>query len=128
MFQQNNRMITQIYGQPPLSLEEIHGEYFGYGLQLRPYITDTQAMLHEALFERKTILLEGAQGALLDIDFGTYPIVTSSSTMAANPSSASALPPPSTNSVIAAYTAYITLLASGPIPTEPFHPPGDFMP
>src|SRR6202165_3995865 len=66
ILQQKNRMITQIYNQPPLSLEEIHGEYFGYGLRLRPYITDTQAMLHEALFERKTIVLEGAQGALLD--------------------------------------------------------------
>src|SRR5438067_11790204 len=84
ILQQKNRMITQIYGQPSLPLEEIHGEYFGYGLQLRPHITDTQAMLHEALFERKMILLEGAQGALLDIDFGTYPYVTSSSTMAAN--------------------------------------------
>ena len=81
ILQQKNRMITQIYGQPPLSLEEIHGEYFGYGQRLRSHITDTQAMLHEALFERKTILLEGAQGALLDIDFGTYPYVTSSSTM-----------------------------------------------
>ncbi|HCP74519.1 MAG TPA: adenylosuccinate synthase, partial [Ktedonobacter sp.] len=84
ILQQKNRMITQIYGQPPLSLEEIHGEYFGYGLQLRPHITDTQSMLHEAVFERKMVLLEGAQGALLDIDFGTYPYVTSSSTMAAN--------------------------------------------
>src|SRR6202051_2326569 len=70
ILQQKNRMIVQIYGQPPLSLEEIHGEYFGYGLQLRSHITDTQAMLHDALFERKMILLEGAQGALLDIDFG----------------------------------------------------------
>src|SRR5205807_2109360 len=61
ILQQKNRMLTQIYGQPPLSLEEIHGEYFRYGQHLRPLITDTQTMLHEALFERKTILLEGAQ-------------------------------------------------------------------
>src|SRR6266853_3516829 len=53
ILQQKNRMITEIYGQQPLSLEEIHGEYFGYGLQLRPHISDTQAMLHDALFERK---------------------------------------------------------------------------
>src|SRR5579859_7817853 len=70
---QKNRMITQIYGQPPLSLEEIHTEYVGYAQQLRPYITDTEAMLQKALKERKSILLEGAQGALLDVDFGTYP-------------------------------------------------------
>ena len=97
ILQQKNRMITQIYGQPPLSLEEIHGEYFGYGQQLRPHIADTQAMLHDALFERKTILLEGAQGALLDIDFGTYPFVTSSSTMAANASGGAGLPPAGRN-------------------------------
>src|SRR6266481_6629352 len=117
---QKNRMITQIYGQPPLSLEEIHGEYFGYGLQLRSHITDTQAMLHEALFERKTILLEGAQGALLDIDFGTYPFVTSSSTMAANASSGAGLPPHSIDRVIGVYKAYITRVGSGPMPTELF--------
>src|SRR5438132_3951080 len=105
ILQQKNRMITQIYGQPPLPLEEIHGEYFGYGLQLRPHITDTQAMLHEALFERKMILLEGAQGALLDIDFGTYPYVTSSSTMSANAAGGAGLPPRSIDRVIGVYKA-----------------------
>src|SRR5258707_4741530 len=59
---QKNPMITQIYGQLPLSLEEIHGEYFVYGQQLRSYVADTQKMLHDGLFEQKTILLEGAQG------------------------------------------------------------------
>src|SRR5215469_2921074 len=120
ILQQKNRMITQIYSQPPLSLEEIHGEYFGYGQQLHTYIANTQAMLHEALFERKTILLEGAQGALLDIDFGTYPYVTSSSTMAANASSGAGLPPHSIDRVVGVYKAYITRVGSGPMPTELF--------
>jgi adenylosuccinate synthase len=120
ILQQKNRMITQIYGQPPLSLEEIHGEYFGYGQQLRPYITDTQAMLHEALFERKLILLEGAQGALLDIDFGTYPYVTSSSTMSSNAAGGAGLPPHSIDRVIGVFKAYITRVGSGPMPTELF--------
>ena len=124
ILQQKNRMITQIYGQPPLSLEEIHGEYFGYGLQLRSHITDTKAMLHEALFESKTILLEGAQGALLDIDFGTYPFVTSSSTMAANASGGAGLPPRSIDRVIGVYKAYITRVGSGPMPTELFDATG----
>jgi adenylosuccinate synthase len=127
ILQQKNRMITQIYGQPPLSLEEIHGEYFSYGQRLRPYIADTQAMLHEALFERKTILLEGAQGALLDIDFGTYPFVTSSSTMAANASSGAGLPPRSIDRVVGVYKAYITRVGSGPMPTELFDEVGDEM-
>src|SRR5947199_1494302 len=117
---QKNRMITQIYGQPPLSLEEIHSEYFSYGLQLRPHIADTQKMLHDALFDHKTILLEGAQGALLDIDFGTYPFVTSSSTMAANAAVGAGLPPRSIDRVLGVYKAYITRLGSGPMPTELF--------
>ncbi len=124
ILQQKNRMITQIYGQPPLSLEEIHGEYFSYGLQLRSHIADTQAMLHDALFERKNMLLEGAQGALLDIDFGTYPYVTSSSTMAANAATGAGLPARSIDRVIGVYKAYITRVGSGPMPTELFDETG----
>jgi adenylosuccinate synthase len=120
ILQQKNRMLTQIYSQPPLSLEEIHGEYFGYGQQLRPHIADTQKMLRDALFENKTILLEGAQGALLDIDFGTYPFVTSSSTMAANAAVGAGLPPRSIDRVIGVYKAYITRVGSGPMPTALF--------
>ena len=120
ILQHKNRMLTQIYGQPPLSLEEIHGEYFNYGLQLHSHIADTQKMLHEALFDRKTILLEGAQGALLDIDFGTYPFVTSSSTMASNAAVGAGLPPRSLDRVIGVYKAYITRVGSGPMPTGLF--------
>lgn len=120
ILQQKNRMITQIYNQPPLSLEEIHGEYFRYGQQLREYIADTQKMLHDALFDYKTILLEGAQGALLDIDFGTYPFVTSSSTLAANAAVGAGLPTRSIDRVIGVYKAYITRVGSGPMPTGLF--------
>src|SRR3989475_7330935 len=120
ILQQKNRMITQIYGQPPLSLEEIHGEYFDYGFQPRPHIIHTRSMLHEAVFERKMILLEGAQGALLDIDFGTYPYVTSSSTMAANAAGGAGLSPRSIDRIIGVYKAYITRVGSGPMPTELF--------
>jgi adenylosuccinate synthase len=127
ILQQKNRMITQIYGQPPLPLEEIHGEYFGYGQHLRAHIADTQKMLHDALFEQKTILLEGAQGALLDIDFGTYPFVTSSSTMAANAAVGAGLPPRSIDRVIGVYKAYVTRVGSGPMPTGLFDRDGIIM-
>ena len=127
ILQQKNRMITQIYNQPPLSLEEIHGEYFGYGQQLRDYIADTQKMLHDALFDHKTILLEGAQGALLDIDFGTYPFVTSSSTLAANAAVGAGLPTRSIDRVIGVYKAYITRVGSGPMPTGLFDAVGKEM-
>lgn len=124
ILRQKNRMITQIYGQPPLSLEEIHGEYFGYGQHLQRHITNTQAMLHEALFERKKILLEGAQGALLDIDSAIYPYVTSSSTMSTNAAGGAGLPPRSIDRVIGVYKAYITRVGSGPMPTELFDDSG----
>ncbi len=127
ILQHKNRMLTQIYGQPPLSLEEIHGEYFNYGLQLRPHIADTQKMLHDALFDRKTILLEGAQGALLDIDFGTYPFVTSSSTMASNAAVGAGLPARSIDRVIGVYKAYITRVGSGPMPTGLFDDMGHIL-
>ena len=117
---QKNRMITQIYGQPPLSLEEIHSEYFGYGLQLCAHIADTQKMLHDALYDHKAILLEGAQGALRDIGFGTYPFVTSSSTSAGNAAVGAGLPPRSIDHVIGVYKAYTTRVGSGPMPTGLF--------
>lgn len=127
ILQQKNRMITQIYGQRPLSLEEIHSEYFSYGLQLHSHIADTQKMLHNALSDHKTILLEGAHGALLDIDFGTYPFVTSSSTLAANAAAGAGLPPRSIDRVIGVYKAYTTRVGSGPMPTGLFDSWGQTM-
>jgi len=121
---QKNRIITQIYGQRPLSLEEIHTEYVGYAQLLRPYIVDTQTMLQRALGEGRSILLEGAQGALLDVDFGTYPFVTSSSTLAGNASTGAGLPLKSIGHVLGIYKAYITRVGSGPMPTELFNGEG----
>jgi len=120
-----NRMISQIYGQPPLSLEEIHTEYVGYAQQLRSRIVDTQVMLHKAYKEGRSILLEGAQGALLDVDFGTYPFVTSSSTIAGNAATGTGLPPRSIQHVLGIYKAYITRVGSGPMPTELFDEEGE---
>jgi len=122
---QKNRIITQIYGQEPLELEEIHTEYVGYAQQLRSYIVDTQAMLHAAQADGRRILLEGAQGALLDVDFGTYPFVTASSTIAGNASTGAGLPPSSIKHVLGVYKAYITRVGSGPMPTELFNGEGD---
>ncbi len=117
---QKNRMITQIYGEPALSLEEIHTEYFGYTQQLRPHIADTQTMLQDALMDGRSIVLEGAQGALWDVDFGTYPFVTPSSTVVGNASTGAGLPPRSIENVLGVYKAYITRVGTGPMPTELF--------
>jgi adenylosuccinate synthase len=122
---QKNRMITDIYSLPPLSLEEIHTEYFGYAQRLRPHIADTQGLLQEALMEGRSILLEGAQGALLDVDFGTYPFVTPSSTAIGNASTGAGLPPRSIEQALGIYKAYTTRVGSGPMPTELFNGEGD---
>ena len=91
---QKNRMITQIYGQPPLSLEEIHTEYCRLRAAAAPlHRRYRRRMLQQASTMASSILLEGAQGALLDVDFGTYPFVTSSSTVAGNASTGAGLPP-----------------------------------
>lgn len=127
ILQQKNRMITQIYGQPPLSLEEIHGEYFAYGQRLYAHIADTQQMLQDALEAQKIILLEGAQGALLDVDFGTYPFVSFSSTMAANATVGAGLPPRSIDRIIGIYKAYTTRIGSGPLPTGLFDDIGQIL-
>ncbi len=124
---QKNRMITQIYGQQPLSLEEIHTEYFGYAQRLRRYITDTQTMLQDALRSGRPILLEGAQGVMLDVDFGTYPFVTSSHAVAGSVSTGAGLPPRSIDHVMGVFKAYATRVGSGPMPTELFDADGELL-
>ena len=124
---QKNRMITQIYGGAPLSLEEIHSEYVAYGQRLRPHIADTQTMIQGAYDAGKRILLEGAQAALLDVDFGTYPYVTSSSTVAGGAATGSGLPPRAIEHVMGVYKAYTTRVGSGPMPTELLDATGDTM-
>ncbi|HEY7356744.1 MAG TPA: adenylosuccinate synthase, partial [Ktedonobacterales bacterium] len=113
-----NRLITQMYGHQPLSLDSVYNDYIDYGKQLRPYVAETQTLLQDALAAGRSMLLEGAQGALLDVDFGTYPFVTSSSTIAGNAATGSGLPPRSISQVIGVYKAYITRVGGGQMPTE----------
>ena len=75
-----NEILTKVFGQEPLEAGPIIDAYIDYGEQLAPYVADTSLLLNQALDQGKTVLCEGAQGTLLDIDHGTYPYVTSSST------------------------------------------------
>ncbi len=86
--------------------------------RLRPHVTNTIPVLHKAWKEGKTILFEGAQGSLLDVDFGTYPFVTSSNTTAGGATTGSGLPPIAIDRVIGVCKAYTTRVGSGPMPTE----------
>ncbi len=113
-----NAILTKVYEVSPLSLEAIYEQYWRYGEQLAPFIRETTDMLHEALRTGKSILLEGAQGTLLDPDYGTYPYVTSSSPLAGSASLGSGIGPMQIDHVVGVFKAYTTRVGGGPMPTE----------
>ncbi len=117
-----NRIITELYGGEPLDYEQIRDEYREYGRQLRPFVTDTARLLQDAHDRGEQILLEGAQGTLLDLDNGTYPYVTSSvpSSMSAGACLGVGLGPTAVDRVVGVYKAYQTRVGDGPFPTELF--------
>ncbi|MDE2695865.1 MAG: adenylosuccinate synthase [Chloroflexota bacterium] len=117
-----NRIITELYGGDPLDGDQIRDEYEEYGRQLRPYVADTSRLVQDAHDRGEQILLEGAQGTLLDLDNGTYPYVTSSvpSSMAAGACLGVGLGPTAVDRVVGVYKAYQTRVGDGPFPTELF--------
>ncbi|MDY6835568.1 MAG: adenylosuccinate synthase [Chloroflexota bacterium] len=123
--QSKNRILTKVFEYQPLSLEEIYSECCSYADQIGPLITDTEPMVHRALCDDKTIMLEGAQGTLLDIDYGTYPYVTSSSSIIGGACTGSGLSPTAIDSVIGVFKAYSTRVGAGPMPTELLDEMGD---
>jgi len=113
-----NAIITKVYDARPLSLHEIYDQYCRYADRLLPFIRDTVSMLLDALQKGDNILLEGAQGTLLDPDFGTYPYVTSSSPMAGNAALGAGISPSRITANIGVFKAYCTRVGAGPFPTE----------
>jgi adenylosuccinate synthase len=118
VLEQKNKILAGVYGQPPLSLDEIFRQYRAYADRWAPFICDTTALLTEAVGRDENILLEGAQGVLLDPDFGTYPFGTSSSPTAANACLGSGIPPNRLSQVLGVFKAYQTRVGAGPMPTE----------
>ena len=112
----NNQLIA--LGQDPLELDTLLANVKEAVEQLKPYITDTVPLLHTAMQNKDKILFEGAQGIMLDIDFGTYPYVTSSNTGAGGVASGAGVPPQSIDRVIGIVKAYTTRVGGGPFPTE----------
>jgi adenylosuccinate synthase len=115
---EKNLWLERVYGVEPLGLEELAGRLEGYAQRIRPYIADTSLLVDRALREGKTVLLEGAQGTLLDLDHGTYPFVTSSNTVAANAATGIGLGPNRIDRVLGVAKAYVTRVGEGPFPTE----------
>ncbi|MCX7911600.1 MAG: adenylosuccinate synthase [Dehalococcoidales bacterium] len=118
VLEQKNRLLTMAYGKSPLSLDEIYAQYCVYADRWAPYICDTTALLAGAIARDEAVLLEGAQGTLLDPDFGTYPFGTSSSPTVGNACLGSGIPPRYLSYVLGVYKAYQTRVGGGPMPTE----------
>ena len=125
ILEEKNQIFTRLYNQRPLAFDEVYEPAKKWGEALAPYVDDTRALLRKAVDEGKHILLEGAQAALLDIDHGTYPYVTSSSTSAAGAFTGTGLAPNDLTRVIAVVKAYTTRVGEGPFPTEDFGPDGE---
>jgi len=113
-----NAILTKVHGASPLSLDEIYEQYSRYGERLAPYIRETTVIIDEALNQGKSVLLEGAQGAMLDPDFGTYPYTTSSSPLTGGSCLGSGLAPNRLDRMIGIFKAYCTRVGGGPFPTE----------
>ena len=118
VMEQKNALLTSMYGHAALPLDEILEQYVDYGRQLREYIRDTLPLLHDAMRRGDRILLEGAQGALLDTDFGSYPFVTSSSPLAGGATIGTGIGPTHIDRVIGVFKVYATRVGGGPMPTE----------
>ncbi len=118
--EQKNTILTRVYGASPLSLDEIYEQYCRYGELLAGFIRDTGPLVKQALERGDVVMLEGAQGALLDIDFGTYPYVTSSSPVTAGAFVGMGLSPfeCKLDCNLGVLKAYTTRVGGGPMPTE----------
>jgi adenylosuccinate synthase len=113
-----NEMLEKLYGCPPLSADAIAAEFYRYAQILGTYVADTLWLVDEALRNGKTVLAEGAQGALLDLDQGTYPFVTSSSTGVAGALAGLGVGARSLGRIIGVVKAFQTRVGEGPFPTE----------
>jgi adenylosuccinate synthase len=110
--------LLQTYAVPSLDAEEVYKEYAGYASRIHRYIGDVSFLLNDKIRQGKAVLFEGAQGALLDIDHGTYPFVTSSNSTAGGVSTGLGIGPTEIDSVLGVTKAYTTRVGSGPFPSE----------
>lgn len=120
-----NFLITRFYGGRELSLSEIVEEYTAYGRQIRPHVADTGRLVYDAVQRGERVVFEGAQGTMLDIDYGTYPYVTSSHPVAGGACIGTGVGPRSIDTVIGVCKAYTTRVGAGSFPTEQLNPTGD---
>ena len=122
-----NRVLQGVYDAAPLALDTLIEELSGYGERLRPYVTAAEPLVADLLATGQRIVVECAQGAMLDVDYGTYPYVTSSATTAAGACQGASVPPTNVDRVLGVFKAYSTRVGAGPLPTELHDAAGDLI-
>jgi adenylosuccinate synthase len=125
VLKEKNAILTKLYGRLPLDRDAIVEEYIDLAAALDPYVADTTALLHEALAGGKHVMLEGAQGTMLDLDKGTYPFVTSSNPVAGYALASAGIGPKHVERVVGIVKAYATRVGAGPFPTEDLEEAGE---
>jgi adenylosuccinate synthase len=124
---QKNHLLVKVYNRRAIEVDEVVEELLSYRDRLRPMVQDTALLLHTALEDNKTVLFEGGQATMLDVDHGTYPFVTSSSATAGGAATGSGIAPWRLSTVIGIVKAYTTRVGSGPFPSELEDEVGDFL-
>lgn len=124
---EKNALLTALYNCAPLDVAEVLAEMLGHAERLRPYLTDVSSVLQAAEKAGETIMFEGAQGTLLDVDHGTYPFVTSSNVVAGNAAVGGGVRPQALERIIGIVKAYTTRVGAGPFPTELFDDTGRYL-
>jgi adenylosuccinate synthase len=122
---QKNHLLVKVYNRRAIEAAAVLEEIAAYADRIRPYVADTSRVVNEALDEGSTVLFEGAQGTLLDVDHGTYPFVTSSNSTAGGVCSGAGVGPTRIDRVIGVIKAYTTRVGAGPFPTELLDEDGD---
>jgi adenylosuccinate synthase len=124
---EKNQVLAKVYNRRGIDAEAVTETYVAYGERLRPHVADTALILNRALDAGASVLLEGAQATLLDVDHGTYPFVTSSSPTAGGACAGSGIGPTRITTVIGIVKAYTTRVGSGPFPTELHDAQGEWL-
>ncbi|HEY7668683.1 MAG TPA: adenylosuccinate synthase [Actinomycetota bacterium] len=127
VLREKNQILAKVYNRLPLSADRIVEEYQDLADRLAPHVTDTGRLIHDALRAAKHVMLEGAQGTLLDLDHGTYPFVTSSNPVAGYALASAGIGPKEVERVVGIVKAYVTRVGAGPFPTEDLGDDGDRM-
>src|ERR1700712_1968181 len=125
--EQKNHLLVKVYNRRAIIIDEIVDDLLSYTERLRPMVADTSLILNQALDEGKTVLFEGGQATMLDVDHGTYPFVTSSNATSGGASTGSGVAPNRIDRVIGIVKAYTTRVGSGPFPTELNDESGEFL-